>query len=447
MLENLLGWTQKVRLDWLLSICVVAALFPIAVGYAVAFFCLLVVLGHRRGVGCLHPNVATALKCMDWGVMWFLLCMAVAGFLAPVGSSYASLDSVLIEELVRHCIKYGLLWWTLSRVGLLAFSKGAVVSEVFARINLVLFAYAGYIMAQRLFGIDWVHGFGATLGEHRFAYGTFRPSGFMGHPLTLAYNLSFLTTFLAVAILSRRFAAGAVVSLTMLAAMLFASASRWPLVITVLVVVAFYALGTSGRQKLALVWSLGMAGLLVWWEGSLLGRFSEVFASLSDSSRFPRLGYWSVHWEIFKDHQLFGAGPSGVDVARLDYYAAAGYNQGVRKAHNMYLETLAQTGVIGFVGLCGLVYSALKSAACFIKTPPVAKAFLALVMLLLLGGLLQNTIYDSEFVYCLWLVLSLVLVVAQEELFGSLKTPGNYKSRTGPENSSSDLRESPTSSR
>src|SRR5262249_36126208 len=49
-----------------------------------------------------------------------------------------------------------------------------------------------YMLGQRSWGWDWIHGFGAKIGEHRFAYGVYRASGLMGHPLSLAYNCMLL---------------------------------------------------------------------------------------------------------------------------------------------------------------------------------------------------------------------------------------------------------------
>lgn len=51
--------------------------------------------------------------------------------------------------------------------------------------------YFLYCIVQRYTGIDWVHGFSTILPDNRFAYGVYRISGMMGHPLSLAYNLVF----------------------------------------------------------------------------------------------------------------------------------------------------------------------------------------------------------------------------------------------------------------
>jgi putative inorganic carbon (hco3(-)) transporter len=83
-------------------------------------------------------------------------------------------------------------------------------------------------------------------------------------------------------------------------------------------------------------------------DGSLRGRTSENLAA--------------VH--MWADHPLLGVGPDNFEVHYQAYSATIGIDQRAerRGAHNLYLESLAETGVIGTMAFFGVLWLALTGA-------------------------------------------------------------------------------------
>ena len=75
--------------------------------------------------------------------------------------------------------------------------------------------------------------------------------------------------------------------------------------------------------------------------GSVQGRATENLASLN----------------IFLDHPILGVGPGQTNLYTAEYGNEIGLRllQGTRRGHNMYLEELADTGLLGFVIFMGIV--------------------------------------------------------------------------------------------
>lgn len=104
------------------------------------------------------------------------------------------------------------------------------------------------------------------------------------------------------------------------------------------------------RLKLGL---LLIVGLLVF--GSIAYKFApdmkgRVEQSVSEVSGFSeRKLLWRAHFEIFKDHPLFGAGYGQNTQMLTQYYDLLGIPQGTihSHAHNQFLHLAAATGILG----------------------------------------------------------------------------------------------------
>ena len=83
-------------------------------------------------------------------------------------------------------------------------------------------------------------------------------------------------------------------------------------------------------------------------DGSLRGRKSENLAGL----------------QMWADHPLIGVGPDNFEVHYRDYSAGIGIDQRTqrRAAHNLYLESLAETGLVGTLAFLGVLGLALAGA-------------------------------------------------------------------------------------
>ena len=142
-----------------------------------------------------------------------------------------------------------------------------------------------------------------------------------------------------------------------------------------------------------------------------LGRFCELFQNdKSFTQRFPRVVFWQLHWQMFLDNPVAGITRTGIDDALKAYFNAAGYHDTIYEAHNLFLQYLADTGMIGFLGLLGwwiglfLTWRRLR--------PDFSQGVSYLAVATFLCALMQNNLRDSAYVYALWFFLSIILVQA-----------------------------------
>lgn len=84
---------------------------------------------------------------------------------------------------------------------------------------------------------------------------------------------------------------------------------------------------------------------------------SRLALGLAHSNSF-RVLTWLGTWVLARHHPLLGCGLGGWPVA-YPFYARAGFTQ---HAHNEYLQTLAETGVIGLAALLALIVAWLATA-------------------------------------------------------------------------------------
>ncbi len=84
---------------------------------------------------------------------------------------------------------------------------------------------------------------------------------------------------------------------------------------------------------------------------------SRLALGLAHSNSF-RVLTWLGTWDLARHHPLLGCGLGGWPVA-YPFYARAGFTQ---HAHNEYLQTLAETGVIGLAALLALIAAWLATA-------------------------------------------------------------------------------------
>lgn len=274
-----------------------------------------------------------------------------------------------------------------------------------------------YLVTQALTGIDWVHGFGTILPPNRFNYGVFRTSGFVGHPLNLGYNALLAGSLALVMLQNFRSLAGKLkvfwlANFALCLLTLVLTQARWPLFVLLgLVPLGILLQKRPLKFKLTLI-SIGLAcslGILATNSG-LKGRVGEVLdGSRPIAERVPRLVFWEVHWKMIQDQPWLGIGLASRNSRLLDYYDKAGYTNNDRKysAHNIYLQTLADSGIVGFVGLLGLLAYPLLHA--FRQLRNGDHGLLIFMTGVLLAGMMQNIFRDSEFIFGYWVVLALVL--------------------------------------
>jgi len=88
-------------------------------------------------------------------------------------------------------------------------------------------------------------------------------------------------------------------------------------------------------------------------------RFRERLFSLFDSnfaSNTDRLFLWKINWEMFKDHPILGIGYLQTETRAGEYATRLGRPDAyLSHAHNIYLEMLSSTGLVGLTVYLALV--------------------------------------------------------------------------------------------
>jgi O-antigen ligase len=129
-------------------------------------------------------------------------------------------------------------------------------------------------------------------------------------------------------------------------------------------------------------------------------KFHRSFRS-NDPSRVGREIAWKYNFELFEAHPFFGVGPekNGIDVARMPQYAGHWQPGVLIFAHSVYLQTLAEAGLVGFVLLLGYF------ASLALLGGPAG----AVIVVSALAALTENTLNNSKAAHALYFYILLAL--------------------------------------
>jgi len=132
-----------------------------------------------------------------------------------------------------------------------------------------------------------------------------------------------------------------------------------------------------------------------------------------DQSAAMRLLFWGVAATLFLRSPLVGAGYGNF----RDLYNLPGIASGVFDVHNLYLQLLSETGLLGFIAFCCLGVVAisrclrnLRQGDFSLRTIVNFAALGAVVSLLLHGFVDFLFIVSPQFTALFWLILALVIV-------------------------------------
>jgi len=226
-------------------------------------------------------------------------------------------------------------------------------------------------------------------------------------------------------------AAGSVMTLGVLA-----SLSRGAL----LAMVAGLTIMAVTYRPRSLLWApvLALGGLAIWVLGGfgllpefLVTRFATIFDSLAlldprevhltgaNFAVVQRMAIWEAAGGMFTDNPLLGVGAGNFDRA-YPTYALPNWPQAPGHAHNLYLNLLAELGLVGFAAylvllatlLVGQLGVALRTAgsATRVANPLVAGYALASVGLVLL--LVVHHVFDNLYVHGIGVQIGLLLGLA-----------------------------------
>lgn len=267
--------------------------------------------------------------------------------------------------------------------------------------SIVLLILAAVSLSQFIFG--W------QITDFSLAGQIKRAQGFYSHPLTLAYAaLAVMPLIVARALANPNDwrATGPAIALLII---IFTSQSVTVMTLTLITLaICAYKLLTR-RQTMILILAAAFTGILtVTVPNPVAEKFKLVLSGERSDHETPylddRLAFWHAHWEMFLDSPILGHGSEISRDDRKPYYERIGLG-GIKRmyeAHNMYLQSAVEGGLVATLGL----------ACFFIWWFLVARNFRSEIywqrlgsvitpVIFAAGGLTQNAFQDSEVRYLL----------------------------------------------
>ena len=361
-------------------------------------------------------NMSYVAAPLHWGIAFLILAQVLSCSLCFFYGPIAQPIGKFISTNVHIAVKWGLLWAVYYQSMHSMVARRWDPTQMGPWILFAVFVHFIYCMIQRSTGIDWTHGLSGQLGPHRFAYGVYRISGWHSHPLTLAYNLMLIVVagfFLAFPLATKmsrglRLSWAGIALLSMI--ILLFSGSRF-----VIMVFPLSFLILEFKKLRAYIWQITGTGLILFlvlrFEGSLWGRFLELFdPSVPLATRFSRIAYWQAHWRMFLEHPWTGVSIAGSAQALKQYWPQEYMHIEILPAHNIFIQTLADSGFLGFTGLIAFFVFFGISAYRGRQILGRSTGLEWMILLTILVGFVQNNLRDSEYMMALWYLTSLLIV-------------------------------------
>jgi len=179
-------------------------------------------------------------------------------------------------------------------------------------------------------------------------------------------------------------------------------------------------------------WSL--VGLLV---SGIIGLSILVFISGSSiQERFLDIGgptrfvLWNMAWQAIQERPILGWGPENFSYVSLNFYnpclgsKACGEGKWSDRAHNIFLETLVGSGILGLLAYLGVFAMAVRSVWRRRFLEPSQEAISITLLCLLAAYLIQNqTGFDSVVSLLFWVITLAFINWRTDEKNQALLTP------------------------
>ena len=117
-------------------------------------------------------------------------------------------------------------------------------------------------------------------------------------------------------------------------------------------------------------------------------------------SWLTRLEPWLIAWKIFKEHPITGSGPQTFIV----FYPKMPW------AHNLYMETLAEQGIIGIISLLFLANSIIAASARYIFIDKASAILFSSSVILFVGAIIEFSFIRHFFTVVFFLITSMTIV-------------------------------------
>ena len=246
-----------------------------------------------------------------------------------------------------------------------------------------------------------------------------RGRGFHGDYLDLTAIICMVLAMSAIILLDSHFEKNikkfALLGLVSSLAGLFGCFGRGAFLVSALVApfYLYYYLRNSKKMAAIILIILCLLGGAVLSSPKYIERLSTTLNTTTNRSNVDRIWAWKASWDMFQDHYINGVGLNNWGW----YYRNEGYKydeetQNLPHAHSNYMQPLAETGTIGFLGLLYFYgFSLIIPFKKWIKehNPCDLIFFTTFLACMVLFGAFQPTYRLSSVIRTMWFVLALMI--------------------------------------
>jgi len=241
-----------------------------------------------------------------------------------------------------------------------------------------------------------------------------RAQGFYSHPLTLAYGALAIMPLILARALAHPKDWQAVLTAVAILTIIMTSQSVTVITLTVIALIILSVKLLTRKQLLALSLLASVSGVIIFMTPNPIShKFQIVLQGKRSDHETPytddRIAFWKAHWEMLKDAPITGHGSEINRDIRKPYYERIGLGHIKRmyEAHNMFLQTAVEGGVISALGLLSFfIWWAVKSRIFQSGESWIFWSSCLTPLLFAAGGLTQNAVQDSEVRYLVILALT-----------------------------------------
>jgi O-antigen ligase len=293
-------------------------------------------------------------KAPIWKWLWIFM---IINLISALMSNYHSISFYSIRRLF---VAYIFLALTLSIVSYRDLLKRIPLIIITSNAIASLLAIIGYVFHIPYF----------TIGLGKSVFALERATGLSGGPNTFAMAVLFSLPYIAYIFLTTEKARLKIFSVILLVinilAVIVSFSRSGALVLGLLAILhviiyrRFFRPKNWGFVMLFLVAII--SAIAIWAPSSYWSRIKSITQTSSDISIARRLSYTGIAWKSFKEHPILGTGPGSFP----EVYAHSGtpykyVSEDYRRAaHNVYLEILVGTGILGLASFLIILLASLK---------------------------------------------------------------------------------------
>lgn len=334
---------------------------------------------------------------VDWQVRRsFLLA---AGFVAAVSIGSLLNPVTSFAQFWKQIVGYS--YWVVFPVAMVIVFRGEARRldwRWIARTCLLIVSFVWALLAVWQVLDPW-----KIVGSSVVAHDEYRPCGLYSHPLTFAYAAPICWP-LALVMLRRNLAdVGNWLCVLFLATVIVLTQSKMSQVACGLLLLwNFWRLGKRSPilSRVLVMVSLLVTMVIFSHRNPISERFLKVFSEDNPARlsgyQDDRLAFWHAHWLMVEERWVFGHGRVPKEYLAA-YYERIGLGRMVKndyRAHNMYLQVLADGGVVALVFFLAWLWSVFKVGRG--RQGWIAEVTSQTVVLFMLAGFVQNSFQDAS---------------------------------------------------